>query len=105
MALPGWVRFHALASGVVYLTQFFLGAQSLGASTGNTGNVFAAIGKFVTFQTIAEIPAWFSFLMFVVFALPWLLLMLSYVFQLAGTTAGLVVVLALGGVALLLAFL
>jgi hypothetical protein len=51
----------------------------------DSGNVFVQIGNFLTFQGCADLPAWFGWLLFVVFTFPWIVFAVYLVLPLAAS--------------------
>lgn len=88
-----WVPAHAALTAAVYLAHFFINGATLFSTT---GNVFTVIGNVLSFifLDIAGIPDWFSLVLFMVVALPWLILIASILFSTTVGTIGTI----LGGI-------
>lgn len=89
---PSWIPAHAGITAFAYLGQFLM----MGVATPSTSdNFFKVIARFVTFNAIEGIPAWFSFIVFMVIALPWIILIGSEVLDLFKSVTGSVVALVI----------
>jgi hypothetical protein len=63
------------------------------ATPSTSGNFFQTIARFVTFNAVAGVPAWFTFVVFMLIALPWIILIGSEVLDLFKSVTGSVVAL------------
>lgn len=79
MEAPGWLRGHALLTGLAYLAQFFMFDS---ATPSTSGNAISVIARFVVFQNLGGLPDWFGFLLFLIFPLPWFIFAITLILPL-----------------------
>lgn len=87
-----WVVKHGIITAIVYLIQFFVCNEEL---LSTDGNAFETIFQFITY-TGCGLEAWQSFIVFMLTGLPWLIMLVAFLFKLAQTTTGLVILLVTG---------
>lgn len=90
---PAWLQSQLGLTAFAYLAQFLM----MGIATPNTsGNFFQVIARFITFNSIPEL-GWFSFVVFLIVAVPWIILIGSEVLDLFKSVTGSVIALAIIG--------
>jgi hypothetical protein len=98
--LPSWLITYLMLTALVHIGQgFTCGSDTLSPDDSVTG-VIPTIIQYATFTGCDGIPTWFSVALFTVFTLPWLMIAISYIFQLVAPLLSNPVVGIIVGVAL-----
>lgn len=80
----GKIQYHALFTVLIYGGQFFICGQEL---VSTSGNAIEIVLRFITF-TGCDLEPFFSFLIFMVTGLPWLLVLVNWAFSMFGSEIG-----------------